>query len=126
WPHDRLPPDRDRRHRVRRPARPAHGEGDLARADDPRGGRRAVRLPLLRPDRHGAPRARIPPEPLPIDGDLVTDMKHITIHSTTTCQPCRTAKKRMDAAGVPYTEVLLDLPENAEYLAELKRRLERE
>lgn len=56
----------------------------------------------------------------------MTDMKHITIHSTTTCQPCKTAKKRMDAAGIPYTEVILDLPENADYLADLKRRLERD
>lgn len=53
-------------------------------------------------------------------------MRQIVIHSTTTCQPCKTVKKRLDAAGIPFEEVILDLPENAEYLATLKRRLERE
>lgn len=48
----------------------------------------------------------------------------ITIHSTTTCQSCKTVKRRLDSLGIPYDEVLLDLPENADYLAELKRRRE--
>lgn len=50
----------------------------------------------------------------------------IIVHSTTTCNPCKVVKKRLEREGIPFTEVVLDLPENAEYLAELKRRLERE
>jgi glutaredoxin len=54
----------------------------------------------------------------------LTPPKTIVIHSTTTCSTCRTAKRRLDSEGIPYDEVILDLPENAEYLADLKRRRE--
>lgn len=53
-------------------------------------------------------------------------MKTITVYSGSSCAPCTVAKKRLGAAGIPFEEVVLDLPENAEVLAELKRRLERE
>lgn len=53
-------------------------------------------------------------------------MNHITLFSATTCNPCKIVRDRLDAAGIPFTEVKLDLPENAEVLANLKRTLERE
>lgn len=33
-------------------------------------------------------------------------------------------ERRLTAAGIPFEKLVLDLPENAEHLAELKRRLE--
>lgn len=53
-------------------------------------------------------------------------MKTITVYSGSSCAPCVVAKKRLGAAGIPFEEVVLDLPENAEVLAGLKRRLERD
>ncbi len=49
-------------------------------------------------------------------------MKTITVHSTTTCATCKTVMRRLDSLGIPYDKVILDLPENAEYLADLKVR----
>lgn len=48
-------------------------------------------------------------------------MNTVTVYSATICQPCRTAKKRLDAAGVPFTEI--NIEEDAEALARLKQHL---
>lgn len=45
----------------------------------------------------------------------------VTLYSTTTCSTCRVAEARLKAAGITPKKVVLDLPENAERLAELKR-----
>lgn len=45
----------------------------------------------------------------------------ITVYSTPTCFPCRAAKRRLDREGIPYASV--DLTEDAEALADLKRSL---
>lgn len=48
----------------------------------------------------------------------------VTVYTSTTCAPCKVAKKRLAAAGIAFTEVALDT-EPAK-LAELKSRLDRE
>lgn len=45
----------------------------------------------------------------------------ITVYSGPTCPPCVVAKKRLKAAGVPFTEI--DLSEDDEALARLKHTL---
>ena len=50
-------------------------------------------------------------------------MSIITLYSTTTCATCAVAERRLKAAGIVPTKVVLDLPENAAALAALKARL---
>jgi len=50
-------------------------------------------------------------------------MRTLTLYSTTTCATCSVAGRRLDAAGIPHEKVILDLPESAESLAELKKTL---
>lgn len=46
----------------------------------------------------------------------------VTVYSGPSCAPCIVAKNRLKAAGIPFDEV--DLSEDAEALARLKRTLE--
>lgn len=46
----------------------------------------------------------------------------VTIYSTPTCAPCRTAVKQLEAAGIPVKKV--DLTVEPEVLADLKARLD--
>lgn len=48
----------------------------------------------------------------------------VTVFSSPSCAPCRVAKTRLDAAGIPFVDV--DLSTNPEQLANLKSRTDRE
>ena len=49
-------------------------------------------------------------------------VNELTIFTTPTCGPCRAVKTRFEKAGLPLT--IVDLTENPEILADLKRRLD--
>lgn len=48
----------------------------------------------------------------------------VTVFTTTTCQPCKTAIKRLDSLGIHNEAILLD--REPAVLAEIKKRLGRE
>lgn len=49
--------------------------------------------------------------------------ENYTLYSSTTCTRCPLARKSMERAGVTYSEVTLDLPENERLLIDFRAEM---